>query len=433
MTTRITALLGAGSTLDLLRGDGIVVPTSNNILSGILDLKSSTLDLGIYPVLKEIHDKVVDVLRTIGSDEFRRIYRVEYLNFEELLHVIEMCYAYSSCWKNEYLHPGAYPVFGALINPCDVLCKFQTMDFYDALYTAIGRIMEIVHAYDADFGKHLDENTWFVDFWRSNQCFDVFNLNYDSVVEQCLDEYNDGFVPLKEKLNIAHFDPDMYLRNPKELPSVSHLHGSIYLSEYHIAEFNYRHSHRDLYKCASYDVAQEERKVLQCSPQNQAKEHYLALPIITGLHKTDKITFAPFNFYHANFANKICYNNALLIVGYSFGDLYLNQLLERIILVHGKKARIVLIDCMPEFIRDNNSVVKYISQNGRYTEFVSRMIEHNPLVWAKVVTGEEEPPMYFESWYKPILSKNGCLMMFICGFKKAVTMHKNEIMEFLNS
>ena len=173
--------------------------------------------------------------------------------------------------------------------------------------------------------------------------------------------------------------------------------------------------------------------VVQCSPQTQAKEQYLALPIITGLHKTDKITFAPFNFYHANFANRICANNTLLIVGYSFGDLYLNQLLERITLIHGSKTRVILIDYMPQYIHDYNGIVRNISSNGHYTEFVSRMIRHNPLVWAKPITGEEEPPMNFESWDRPIRSKNGTLMMFICGFKNAVTMHGKEIMEFLNS
>ena len=120
-------------------------------------------------------------------------------------------------------------------------------------------------------------------------------------------------------------------------------------------------------------------------------------------------------------------------MGYSFGDLYLNQLLERITLIHGSKTKVVLIDYMPQYIHDYNGIVRNISSNGHYTEFVSRMIQHNPLVWAKPITGEEEPPMNFESWDRPIRSKNGALMMFICGFKNAVTMHGKEIMEFLNS
>lgn len=433
MSVRITTLLGAGSTLDLVRSDEVITPTSGKIHDAILELKSQTLNLGMYPVLKEIHDKVVEVLRTVGSEEFKKVFPVDSLNFEELLHAVEMCYAYSSCWRNEYLHPGAYPEFGALIEPLEPIKKFQTIDFYHALDKAIKRIMEIVHAYDDDFVRHVGDNCWFVDFWRNHKGWDVFNLNYDSVVEQSLDVYNDGFVPIGENPEVAHFAPDMYLNNPQHLPTVSHLHGSIYFSEYHIPEFNYSHSHRDLYRCLNYEVAERERKVVQCSPQTQAKEQYLASPIITGLHKTDKITFAPFNFYHANFANRICANNALLIVGYSFGDLYLNQLLERITLIHGSKARVVLIDYMPQYIHDYYGIVRKISSNGHYTEFVSRMIQHNPLVWAKPITGENEPPMKFESWYKPIRSKTGILMMFICGFKNAVTMHGEEIMDFLNS
>lgn len=432
MSVRITTLLGAGSTLDFVRSDEVITPTSGKILDAILEQKSQTLDFGMYPILKEIHDKVVEVSKTVGSKEFKRIFHVDSLNFEELLHVVEMCYSYSNCWRNEYLHPSAFPEFGVLINPIEFVKKFQTVDFYHALDKAITRIIEIVHAYDDDFIKHVDENLWFVDFWRNYQKWDIFNLNYDSVVEQSFDVFNDGFVPIGENPDVAHFAPDMYLNNPQHLPTVSHLHGSIYFSEYHIPEFNYSHSHRDLYRCLNYEVAERERKVVQCSPQTQAKEQYLASPIITGLHKTDKITFAPFNFYHANFANRICANNALLIVGYSFGDLYLNQLLERITLIHGSKTRVVLIDYMPQYIHDYNGIVRNISSNDNYKEFVSRMIQHNPLVWAKPITGEE-PPMNFESWDRPIRSKNGTLMMFICGFKNAVTMHKKEMMEFLNS
>ena len=64
MSVRITTLLGEGSTLDLVRSDGVITPTSGKIHDAILELKSQTLDLGMYPVMREIHDKVVEVLRT---------------------------------------------------------------------------------------------------------------------------------------------------------------------------------------------------------------------------------------------------------------------------------------------------------------------------------------------------------------------------------
>ena len=89
MSVRITTLLGAGSTLDLVRRDGVITPTSGKILDSILELKSQTLDLGMYPVLKEIHDKVVEVLRTVGNKEFKMIFHVDIIKFYSMLEVIK--------------------------------------------------------------------------------------------------------------------------------------------------------------------------------------------------------------------------------------------------------------------------------------------------------------------------------------------------------
>lgn len=436
MSNRITALLGAGSILDLNRSDGVLAPSSQTILDEVLSIKTETFNMGAYSVLKEIYDWLVNVLRTDGSEEYRIAYRFYSLNFEELFHAVEMCYAYSGCWRHEYLHPKAYPLFGALIEPTDLLKKFQSIDFCRALHGATERIIQIIQAYDADFAKHRIENKWFVEFWRSFRNWNVFNLNYDSLVEQCICDYNDGYVPVISNPKMSRFAPDFYLTNSRNTPTISHLHGSIYYSEYHTQELNYSHSHRDLFKCADFELAAKERNLIQCLPQNQARESYFPLPIITGLHKTDKITFAPFNFYHANFANKICESNALLIVGYSFSDLYLNRIMQCNKRVHGNSTRVVLIDYMPRYICQYNDIARHIlnSANGEYAEFIERMIEHNPLISIQPPMGEDkEPPMDFVAWDKPIVSKNGTLMMFICGFKNAVTMHGDTIMEFLQS
>ena len=74
-------------------------------------------------------------------------------------------------------------------------------------------------------------------------------------------------------------------------------------------------------------------------PRNQAGDAIFYSPIITGLKKTDKLCFMPHNFYHANLVRKIIENPSLLICGYSFGDLYVNQLIQRHKLVHDKNER----------------------------------------------------------------------------------------------
>lgn len=82
----------------------------------------------------------------------------------------------------------------------------------------------------------------------------------------------------------------------------------------------------------------------QSQPHSQTKETIYNGPIITGLNKTAKLNCVPFDFYHANLINSIIRNNKLLIIGYSFGDLYCNQLIHRMNLLHGDKARVCIID-----------------------------------------------------------------------------------------
>ena len=82
----------------------------------------------------------------------------------------------------------------------------------------------------------------------------------------------------------------------------------------------------------------------QNSPSNQSGETYKTAPIITVLRKLDKLNCIPFDFYHSNLVNCLTRNHKLIISGYSFGDSYCNQLIERMLYMHGNRARIVLID-----------------------------------------------------------------------------------------
>ena len=101
---------------------------------------------------------------------------------------------------------------------------------------------------------------------------------------------------------------------------------------------------RDLYKFPTAKSAREEMRIHQCPEHTQAHESFYTGPILVGLRKTEKLEYLPYSCYHADLVNKIVANPSLMIVGYSFGDLYVNQLLERHKLVHGKNQRVVLID-----------------------------------------------------------------------------------------
>ena len=113
-------------------------------------------------------------------------------------------------------------------------------------------------------------------------------------------------------------------------------------------------------------------------PRNQAGDAIFYSPIITGLKKTDKLCFMPHNFYHANLVRKIIENPSLLICGYSFGDLYVNQLIQRHKLVHDKNERVVFVDKWPDYVNEDAvRLYRYFMDrtSGGLREYVIRVLE----------------------------------------------------------
>ncbi len=57
--------------------------------------------------------------------------------------------------------------------------------------------------------------------------------------------------------------------------------------------------------------------------------------------------FALNNVYLSDLARKAVENKRLMIIGYSFGDLYLNEILGLGMAAHGEDFRVVIIDKYP--------------------------------------------------------------------------------------
>ena len=137
-------------------------------------------------------------------------------------------------------------------------------------------------------------------------------------------------------------------------------------------------------------------------------------------------------------------NNGLLVVGYSFGDLYINQLLERMELIYGDRKRVVLIDYWKLDI-EVDLLEKECGGKVGSASVKDWMVQK---VWSNEIgkglgfflcrmTGEtdfESAVRSFKNYDRkgPMVSENGCLMLFIGGFK-AASVYKEEIYRFLNS
>ena len=423
MGNGVTIIVGAGAVLDFDHKG--IFPSVKNITDEVLKLNIRKVDGGERPLLREIYDYVVKKLnRVLETNHIKP----PQLNFENLLHVLEMCIAYSACWRKEYISWLSYPEFGTLIQPINFLKDIHTYDYIRGAYGLQKTVMDIVNQYDSFFREDTSTEQWYRDFWKSlSGRSNIFNLNYDNTIENCLGEYEDGFPPIKDGEEYSRFSARRYYENTSSVSTIAHLHGQILFSE--AREYPFDYSIRDMVKNRDFQTACKNRIGGQFPPSNQAKEEYLQPVIVSGSRKTEKMTFAPNNVYLSDLARKVIENNRLMIIGYSFGDLYLNEIMGLGMAAHGDDFKVVIIDKFPSYINSYISWFQHLTHGCNPEEFifVSRLTKDRLFV----EIGQDEHPLIFEDYSIPVVSRNGKLMMCINGFKDAVVNHKETILEFL--
>ena len=182
-------------------------------------------------------------------------------------------------------------------------------------------------------------------------------------------------------------------------------------------------------KNKDYQTACKNRMGRQQNPSNQAKEEYVQPYIVSGSRKTEKMTFAPNNVYLSDLTRKVIENKRLMIIGYSFGDLYLNEILGLGMAAHGDDFKVVIIDKYPSYINSYTSLFQHVAHrcNPQAYTFVSRLVKDR----LYVEIGQKAYPIVGEEYGEPMVSRNGKLMMCIGGFMDAVVNHKETILEFL--
>ena len=423
MKDAVTIIVGAGAVLDFDHKG--IFPSVKNITDEVLKLNVRKVDGGERPLLREIYDHVVKKLnRVLETNHIKP----PQLNFENLLHVLEMCIAYSGCWRTEYISWLSFPEFGTLIQPVKFLKDIHTYDYIRGAYELQRTVMSIVNQYDTSFCEDKSAEQWYRDFWKSlSSRSNIFNLNYDNTIENSLGKYEDGFPPVKDGEEYSRFSARHYYDNTRGVSTIAHLHGQILFSESRSYLFDY--SIRDMVKNKDYETACKNRIGGQFPPSNQAKEEYLQPQIVSGLRKTEKMTFAPNNVYLSDLARKVIENNRLMIIGYSFGDLYLNEILGLGMAAHGDNFKVVIIDKFPSYINSYISWFQHLTHGCNPEEFifVSRLAKDRLIV----EIGQQEHPLIIEDYSIPMVSRNGKLMMCINGFKDAVVNHKETILKFL--
>ena len=425
MNDAVTIIVGAGAVLDFDHKG--ISPSVKNITDEVLKLNIQKVDGGERPLLREINDYIVGKLNQVGRPEINR-YVPPQLSFESLLHVVEMCISYSGCWHKEYTSWPALPEFGTLIQPDEFLNNIQTYDYIRAAYGLQKTVMSIVNQYNASFNEDTSTERWYRDFWKSlSGKSNIFNLNYDNTIENSLGEYEDGFPTIKDGEDYSRFSAKRYYENRRGVSTIAHLHGQLLFSE--AREYPFEYSVRDMVKNKDYQTACKNRMGGQQNPSNQAKEEYVQPYIVSGSRKTEKMTFAPNNVYLSDLTRKVIENKRLIIIGYSFGDLYLNEILGLGMAAHGDDFKVVIIDKYPSYINSYTSLFQHVAHrcNPQAYTFVSRLVKDR----LYVEIGQKEYPIAVEEYGVPVVSRNGKLMMCINGFKDAVVNHKETIFGFL--
>jgi len=402
---RVTVLLGAGASIE------VGGPTTSQITEAAQNtIQKIRLPnhADRFPILNEI----TQVLKT---------HYKETATFEDVFHALELLQSFLVSDKETTVkyYKSAMPA----------LFQLRSEFTYDpaALRVAKQDILNIIADFIENQMKVFDpsgKHSWFSGFWNvlSNRAdLDIATLNYDNTVEQSFksETLYDGFERLSS--TTARFNPKKFFCAKKS--KIGHLHGSV-LYGYPWFEdpnrFVFEDNHEDLYK---FSTSQAARKTWfgRSINYSQSGEEAIIGPVITGLRKTDKTTSMPYIQYRNHLCNSLQKNSRLLIVGYSFGDIYLNRLLERIVQIHGDQRRVAIVDYFPTGEREWHSDPEIMNWPEMNTfNFVAKVFRENR-------------PFHTYSFQSPILSNDKCARLYLRGFKKEVVEKGEEVIEFLTN
>ena len=322
MTKRITVFMGAGSAIEI---NG---PTTDEITKIVKNIK---IDTG--------NDFQTNFIKQV-SGRLETYYNQQTVNFEEIFHAIERLNSYMYAWRSESVFnlkisketARLYkPALGAFLEPTSETDKYFKNNWIGIVLSAIiSKVCTRIREYDKTFDINNQEYEWYCRFWKhlnTNALLDVSTLNYDTIIERVI-KGNDGF-DVNGKFNAPMLDD-------KAKNKILHLHGCInYGPQIDSPQY------QELVKYEDYNTAENLRsRYIKNYSINQNGEFSVMGPLLIGLNKTEKIQAVPYIFYNAEFTKNIVQNNSLLIVGYSFGDNYLNELLSNFTTIHGKNKKL---------------------------------------------------------------------------------------------
>lgn len=423
MEQRITIILGAGAMIDstAVSTKTLTEKVINNCKKyKINDSNDTSLVDAICNNFLQIYNKEISPLlkKCPKMDKLTSI-----ISFEDIYHVLELLpnYLNSHGYKS---NESAFQIFSILNQEFKNL---KPQNIYGAANEIISTINNEIYSYDSEF---TDKGKNFSRFFQeiaqnTNLKFDIFNLNYDTWVEQTLGNYNDGFVEIPNYENkMKRFDISEYLKSDNR-HTISHLHGQICFeypefSPKDINTYSFQESHNTLYKYVDFSTAKSYReRSIRSSDHTQSGENLFRTNIVTGLMKTDKLLWNPLIMYHNKLANSLISNKRLILVGYGFSDLYINNLLLQYNAMHYNKRKIIMID----YISDENwqPQIEHPFDPSEKAVFTNLMFKDD--FWCRRHPFAPKKPVYY--------SKDKMACIFKNGFNDVINNHLSDVIEFI--
>ncbi len=396
---RITVLLGAGA----------MIEAANVSTKSLTDTVVNACKCYKLPTGQEI---LTEIINDFNSKHKKDVTERE-ANFEDLLDILECLF--------DYEHSNYNDSAGVILS--ELKAKYQCINYDDVfrlLRKIINTINHTIYDYDQRFATL---GIWMNDFFHNlisaeNCRLDIFNLNYDTWMEQILGEgsYVDGFRPLKKFRQdldydyMLRFSPSEYL-SPGKKHTVANLHGQICFEEASFRQddrnaFCYEEQEYTLYKYTSFERADNYRKLhVRSNLKSQPGHTIFPANIITGRMKTDKLLWSPLQIYMLGLMKALMDNRELLIIGYGFGDQYINTLLFQYLQKHGDKRHTRIVTWVdPQKYEETLLLHGTLFSNtaARFSQCVMKSIK-----WCN--------PFHKESKY---ISQDKNSEIYIDGFKK---------------
>lgn len=424
MEQRITIILGAGA---MVESTSVSTKSlTEKIISNCKKYKiNNSNDTSLVDAIcnrfLQIYNKEVSLLPK-ECTEMDKI--TSLVSFEDIYHVLELLPNYLNSYGYKS-NESAFQIFSELN---EEFKNLQTQNIYGAAHEIIRTINDEIYAYDSLFtekGKFFSK--FFTDIATNTDLkFDIFNLNYDTWVEQTLCSYNDGFVEIPNyEDRMKRFDITEYLKNDNR-HTISHLHGQICFeypefSKKDINTYVFKESHNTLYKYVDFSAAKSYReRSIRSSDHTQSGENLFRTNIVTGLMKTDKLLWNPLIMYHNKLANSLVSNQKLILIGYGFSDLYINNLLLQYNATHFDKRKVIMIDYVPD--KDWQPQIEHPFNPSEKAVFTNLMFKDD--FWWNSHPFAPKEPMYY--------SKDKMACIFKNGFNDVINNHLSDVIKFIS-